>query len=277
MIIDCHTHIFPKEIIEHRDRFCLKDEGFASIYNNTMATLINVEELIREMDDSEIDKAVICGFHWNDPEICHIHNQYLLESASRYPNRLIAFIILPFSNPQAAEREFESVLNNGAKGVGEVAFYHRVMTQQDIYLMSKFLKEMEVLKIPLLIHTNETIGHNYPGKGKTPLERFYELIVSFPNLPLIFAHWGGGLAFYEMMPENAKIMKNVYYDTAASPYLYNKRIYKIMCEMVGVKKILFGSDYPLIRPKRYFKEIQDSGISEEDKVKILGLNFLELF
>ena len=88
----------------------------------------------------------------------------------------------------------------------------------------------------------------------------------------MLAHWGGGLPFYELMPEVAKGMANVYYDTAASPYLYSKRIYAIASEIVGVKKILFGTDFPLLSPRKYFQELEDSGLSKDDQRKILGLN-----
>jgi predicted TIM-barrel fold metal-dependent hydrolase len=135
---------------------------------------------------------------------------------------------------------------------------------------------MENEKIPLLLHTNETIGHSYPGKGKTPLERFYELILSFPSLPVILAHWGGGFPFYELMPEVAKAAAHVYYDTAASPFVYSKKIYAIAREIVGAEKILFGTDFPLISPRRYYKELEESGLSKQDREKILGLNFVGL-
>jgi predicted TIM-barrel fold metal-dependent hydrolase len=45
---------------------------------------------------------------------------------------------------------------------------------------------------------------------------------------------------------------------------------------MGVEKILFGSDFPLISPQRYFRELEGSGLSREDQEKILGLNFSKL-
>lgn len=277
MIIDCHTHIFPDGARKDRESFCQRDEGFSSIYRDSKARVVGAEELIASMDESGIEKSVICGFPWNNPELCSLHNQYLLESASRYPHRLIVFISLLFSNPDWSAMELDRGIKNGAKGAGEVAFYHREMTCQDIELMRPVLSRMEREKIPILLHTNERIGHAYPGKGMTPLEVFYEFILSFPNLPIILAHWGGGFPFYELMPEVSKAMTHVYYDTAASPFLYSKKIYAVVSEIVGAEKILFGSDYPLIRPRRYFQELEESGLSEEDREKILGLNFLRIF
>ena len=277
MIIDSHTHIFPDEVRKDREAFCQKDEGFSFIYNSSKAKMVGVVDLITSMDESRIDRSVICGFPWGRPDLCSLHNQYLMESASRYPNRFIVFVSLLFSNPDWSWKELDRAMKAGAKGVGEIAFYHEEMTSQDIHRMKPILTQMEKQKIPLLLHTNETIGHPYPGKGKTPPERFYELILSFPNLPIILGHWGGGLPFYELMPEVAKSMANVYYDTAASPFLYSKKIYAIASEMVGVEKIFFGTDFPLISPRRYFKELEESGLSKPDQEKILGLNFSRRF
>jgi predicted TIM-barrel fold metal-dependent hydrolase len=277
MIIDCHTHIFPEEVRRDREAFCKRDEGFSSIYKNSKSKMAGVEDLLASMDESGIDRSVVCGFPWSQPDLCSLHNQYLMASASRYPNRLIVFVMLLFSNPDWSGKELDRAVKGGARGVGEIAFYRDEMTSQDIHSMKPLLTQMEKRGIPLLLHTNETIGHSYPGKGRTPLERFYELILSFPNLPIILGHWGGGLPFYELMPEVAKGMTNVYYDTAASPFLYSKKIYAIAREIVGVEKIFFGTDFPLISPRRYFKELEESSLSRQDQEKILGLNFSRRF
>ena len=89
---------------------------------------------------------------------------------------------------------------------------------------------------------------------------------------MIFAHWGGGLLFYELMPEIRKQNKNVYYDTAASPFLYDKKIYKVAKDIGVLDKVLFGSDYPLISMNRYIKEIADSGLSKSEQALVNGEN-----
>jgi len=273
MIIDGHTHIFPDKVRQDRQSYCKRDKGFSSIYKDSKARMAGVEDLIASMDEYGIERSIICGFPWSEPDLCSFHNRYLMESASRYPHRLIVFIILLFSDPGWSEKELEMCLKEGARGVGEIAFYRREMTARDIGTVKPILTQMGKKGIPLLLHVNETLGHTYPGKGVTPLERFYDLVVSFPNLPIVLAHWGGGLPFYELMTEVAKAMANGYYDTAASPYLYSKKIYAVVSEVVGIKKILFGSDFPLLSPRRYFQELEDSGLSKDDQRKILGLNW----
>ncbi len=272
MIIDCHTHIFPREIRDHREAFCEKDEGFSSIYRDPKSRVAGAEDLIASMDVSGVDRSVICGFPWERKDLCTLHNEYLLESAFRYPDRLIPFVSLQFSDPDWSGKELEERARGGAKGVGETAFYRHEMTLQDIELMKPVLQRMEDLGIPFLLHVNETIGHPYPGKGMTPVERFHKLISLFPELCFWLAHWGGGLLFYELMPEIGKTMTHVYYDTAASPFLYSKKIYSIARQILGPEKVLLGTDFPLLSPQRYFKELEESGLSKEDQERILGLN-----
>ena len=77
------------------------------------------------------------------------------------------------------------------------------------------------------------------------------------------------------MPEIKKQNKNVYYDTAASPF-YMIKIYKVAKEIGVLDKILFGSDYPLIPMKRYIKEIESSGLASEGQAKIFGENAQKL-
>ncbi|UCD70728.1 MAG: amidohydrolase family protein, partial [Syntrophobacterales bacterium] len=135
---------------------------------------------------------------------------------------------------------------------------------------------LEKANLPLMLHSNETVGHQYPGKGNTSLKSIYDFIRAFPGVRIILAHWGGGFFFYELMPEVAKVAERIWYDTAASPYLYRREIYSVAVTIVGADKILFGSDYPLLRPGRYFEEMEDSGLGEEERRKILGQNIRNL-
>ncbi len=96
------------------------------------------------------------------------------------------------------------------------------------------------------------------------------------KLTIVCAHWGGGLPFYALMPEVEKAFKNVYFDSAASPFLYNPRIYEQMAGLTGEDKILFGSDYPLLEQSRIIKEILIQNLPEQVKMKILGENARKL-
>jgi hypothetical protein len=105
----------------------------------------------------------------------------------------------------------------------------------------------------------------------------YPFIKSYPELKIICAHWGGGLPFYSLMPEVKKSFKNVFFDSAASPLLYEPEIYRHLTQIAGADKILFGSDYPLIEQKRALQEVTSLGLPKEAEVLITGGNASQLF
>ena len=115
-------------------------------------------------------------------------------------------------------------------------------------------------------HTSEPVGHSYQGKGHTTPDvtmRFIEIARNYPNVKIVCAHWGGGLPFYALMPEVKDALQNVWFDTAASPFLYSPEIFSIAPDLVGADKILLGSDFPLIRFRRIRSHIKESGMMME--------------
>ncbi|MGB5991237.1 MAG: amidohydrolase family protein, partial [Desulfobacterales bacterium] len=128
-----------------------------------------------------------------------------------------------------------------------------------------------------LIHTNEPVGHLYPGKTPNTLKQIYNLITRFSENKIVLAHWGGGIFFYNLLKKEVKErLKNVYFDTAASPFLYHLEIYRYAVEIAGLDKILFGSDFPLLKPARYFKELENAGLAKTQIDAISGLNAAKL-
>ena len=74
------------------------------------------------------------------------------------------------------------------------------------------------------------------------------------------------------MPEIAKSLKNVFYDCSASPLLYDSRIYEIALKIIDSKKLLFGSDFPLIEPSRITKYIDNLEIDKKQLDNIYWKN-----
>ncbi len=276
MIIDFHTHLFPPAFREQRDRLVHEDPAFESIYRSPDARLACAEDLIRTMDEEGIQQSVIFGFPWEKTELYARHNDYILEAVYRYPNRLIGFCAFsPLSSGGA--REAERCLEQGLSGVGELAVYGSGLTSEVVSALSDVMELCARSHVPFLLHTNEPVGHAYPGKTPNTLKQIYDFIRSYPSNRIVLAHWGGGLLFYGLMKKEVReALKNVWYDTAASPFLYTPDIYRIAGQIVGFEKVLFGSDYPLIRPRRYFKEMATAGLSSEQMDQIKGLNALRL-
>jgi uncharacterized protein len=272
MIIDFHTHIFPERLIRDRNEYCCRDLCFSELYSNEKAKLATVEDLLREMDESGIDKSVVLNIGWENNEICIETNDYILESQSRYPDRIIGFCTIQPNAGDKAIKEMERCIRGGARGIGEMRPDKQDFDLSGNNVVAELVGIMVKNNIIFLLHSSEPVGHIYDGKGKVTPDKLYSFILKYPELKIVCAHWGGGLPFYALMPEVDKSLKNVYFDTAATPFLYKPEIISHVSAITGAGKILFGSDYPLMSPKRVISYIDSTGVEGDDRMKILGGN-----
>jgi predicted TIM-barrel fold metal-dependent hydrolase len=219
---------------------------------------------------------VIFGFGFKDLGLCRIVNDYVIEKVKQFPCRLIGFCVVPAAH-RHAKNEIERCHDAGLKGVGELFPSGQNMHIDNAKITGRWTAICAERGLPVLLHTNEPVGHYYPGKTSTTLAQIETFIRNNQQLKIILAHWGGGFFFYEMMAELHALCKNVYYDCAASPLLYAPCVYKSACVLGLQNKILFGSDYPLLPISRYLSEIDASKISLEDKALLLGENAATLF
>lgn len=276
MIIDFHTHIFPEKIRNNREKYFPGEAEFALLYNKPKARLAGAEDLVSVMDEQGVDRAVVFGFPWKNPKTLSEHNDYIAESVARFPRRLIGFCCLDLSGEKAAD-EAERCLKGNFSGIGELACYQSGFDAEAIRKLAPVMETGREAGVPVLIHTNEPVGHSYPGKAPMTLAQLYTLIKKFPENKIILAHWGGGLFFFQLLKKEIReSLRNVYFDTAASPFLYDPKVYRIAAQIMGAEKILFGSDYPLINPSRYVKEVKSAGMTEEETRLILGQNAARL-
>jgi len=272
MIIDFHTHIFPPGIIENRDSYMGRDPCFDILYADPKAKLATANDLIANMDEEGIDISVVLNIGWSSHELCRETNDYIMEAIARYPDRLVGFCAV---QPLAGEKalvELERCVQGAIKGIGELRGDTQGFDLADEATMAPIARVAIEHHLVFLTHSSEPVGHSYPGKGTITPDILYRFIQNFPDLVVVCAHWGGGLPFYALMPEVAKALSNVYFDTAASPFLYQDNIFEHVAEILGADKILFGSDHPLIRQNKIVKAIHSLNIPEDTKSMILGGN-----
>ncbi len=117
----------------------------------------------------------------------------------------------------------------------------------------------------------------YPGKGKVTPDTLYPLFSNFPDLSVVCAHWGGGLPFYNLMPDVKRSLASVYFDNAASPLLYDPAVYRHVIGLVGAERVLFGTDHPLVSYHRALAEVEGLGLPGAQQALMLGGNARRLF
>lgn len=261
MRIDIHTHLFPPPVTNDRNRY-LDDPAFGTLYTDPAARLATADDLLRQMDTDGISLSVIVGFPWEEPDRLRRHNDSLLEAATCHPDRLIPFCCVHPEHPDAA-REAERCLMAGARGIGEIACYGRDF---DADLLDHLDPVMQVAKkwdVPVMLHTNEPVGHRYPGKAPMTLKGITDLASRFPENRILCAHGGGGLPFYGLLKKSPLAAGNLWFDTAAFPYLYQSASYRHLMEILPPDRLVFGSDWPLLPPRRYFQDMEAAGLSPD--------------
>jgi predicted TIM-barrel fold metal-dependent hydrolase len=271
LIIDFHTHITAPEIIARRDEYLVRDAWFRDLYANPKARLSSAEDLIAAMDRASVDQAVVFGFGWRDMELCRQDNDYVIESVARYPDRLIGFAIVNPGSGEDAVREIERCAEAGLRGVGELMPDGQGYRLDDEKTMAPIVEVVKEHCMVLLTHCSEPVGHLYPGKGTVTPDEVIRFARLFPETPLICAHWGGGAIFYELMPEVARVMRNVYYDTAASLYLYQDDVFSLAARWAP-GKVLFATDYPLITQERFISRLRAARMPTATRRRMLGGN-----
>ncbi len=271
MIIDFHTHVFEENIVENRANY-FDDQTFGLLYSGEKSKLVGKKTLINAMDESGVDYAVVMGFSWEKEKYCEKQNKYFSKIREFSHGRIIPFGTMPLNDKLWIKDWAQNIKESGLAGIGEVAFYNEGLTYKNAEILQEIFASALKHALPVCLHVNEPVGHEYTGKYNTDLSLLYSIIKNFPGITIILAHWGGGLFFYELMKEVNEEFTNVYYDTAASPFLYREDIFEIALKIIGPEKILFGSDYPLIKFKKYFDLMEKQIKNEQERKKILADN-----
>jgi len=135
----------------------------------------------------------------------------------------------------------------------------------------------------LLYHTGCDPGPwEIPELSEDANPKYLKPILESYNPVIVLAHTGSysaynpGIWFDEAL-ELGKNFDNVYFDSSAvSSFIYSEKILKKMREEVGLDRLLYGSDFPVVWGSNMKYEIDVirscKYLTEDEKENILGLN-----
>ncbi len=272
MLIDAHTHIFPTEFIAERGALAARDKTFGELYGDPAAKLARADELMAAIERNGFDHAVALGFAWSDADLCRRHNDALLAAAAESRGRIVPFCTVDLAGPADRLRaEIARCAAAGARGLGELRPDSQGADLDGAAgeLLAASAAEFGLV---LLFHASEPVGHLYPGKTGGDLARLDRFVARHPDVRVVLAHWGGGLPFYAVMPEVREALANVWFDTAATTLLYEPAIYRQVIDLVGAERVLFGSDFPLLGPRRQLRALAAAPLSGSERTQIAGEN-----
>ena len=287
-VIDAHTHRYPPEVFadpvawartrnEHHWAALVgpRTDGQPSLQG--WATRA---QMLRAMDKAGVARCILLGWYWENHATCVWHNRHLAQWVREDPDRFSAFASVQPRAGAAALDDLRRARDAGLCGIGEV-FPAAQGFAMDDPAWENILAWAAHEKLPVNLHVPEPAGRIYPGYVAAPLRDYQDLARNHSAVTFIFAHWGGLLPLYALNPTVRRDLQNVYYDTSASPLLYDSRVYRLVAEIVGADRILFGSDYPLrVFPRKQrqpnftapLAEARASGLSKAQLQKILSAN-----
>lgn len=268
-VLDFHTHVFPAEVVQARERYFPNEPWFEALYAAPQSRLATADDLARAMERDGVAAAVALNFGWRDPGLCRETNDSILE-ALRPHRQIVPFCMVVPGDPGAAQ-EIERCAALGFRGVGELNADGQGFDITDERTLRPVIEVCRDRGMILLLHASEPVGHRYPGKGTATPEKLALLLAMAQGVPLVLAHWGGGLLFYELMPELGSLASQAHYDTAATPFLYTPQVYEIGSQLCA-SRLLFGSDYPLIAQRRALKHIRRGKLDPEQRRAMLWHN-----
>lgn len=285
-VIDSHVHLYPDEINRaplswaeaHGEELWAKMCTRRRKNGRPVQGFPNVDELLHTMDRAGVERAVLLGWYWLRAENCALQNRFFADVVRRHPERLSAFAtVQPAAGANQAVAELHRARAEGLSGIGELS-PHSQGYAMDSAEFNAVLACAADFNWPINLHVTDAHGSNYPGRIDTPREEFVRLARAWPNVTLVLAHWGGG----EPLGDPKTVgFERVFYDTAASPLLYDAPMWRRFIDKVGADRVWFGSDFPLnnypaIEPEpemsRLLSEVQAAGFKTADYDSILFRN-----
>ena len=144
-----------------------------------------------------------------------------------------------------------------------------------------FYEVVAEAKLPVIFHTGHSgIGTNMPGGGGVRLKYgnpmdMDDVAVDFPDMPIILAH-----PSFPWQDEAISVCLHkpqVYIDLSGWSPKYFSPVLIQYANTLLKKKMLFGSDYPLITPDRWMADFSAINIKDEVRPLILKENAARLF
>jgi aminocarboxymuconate-semialdehyde decarboxylase len=321
MIIDFHNHFYPPEFLDairagsSNFRVTDDDEGNPVLhspgdYNVIVPGHRDIDFRVNVLDEAGVDRQVITftapGTAIESPEraaeLATVVNDGLATARDRHPDRLTALAHLPLTNPEAALRELNRVLDLGFPGVMLYSNANGVPLADERFL--PIYERIDEAGAVIYIHPTYPVGVEAMEEYMLmPLVGFLmdttlataHLIYAgvperFPRIRWVLCHTGGAIPFlaerldrgFEAFPQcRANIsrlpsdyLRDFYYDTVN----FDPACLKLALDFAGAGRVVAGSDYPhMIGSLSKMKSsIASLGLSTEDEERVTAGNAREL-
>jgi len=249
-ITDAHVHLYPPEVDRDPAAWAAArgERHWALLCTRRrrdgrpVQSLPTLAELMQAMEDGGVERALLLGWYWEKADTCGWQNRFYAQCVREHPDRLAACATFhPAAGAAAVLAELRRARDEGLIGLGELSPHSQGYAIDDPAFRTALAFAAEC-RWPVNLHVTDPDSRPFPGRIETPLSDFARLAAECPNVVFVLAHWGGLLPLRDA---TIAARDNVFYDTAASPLLYDDGIWARFRAVVSDDRVLFGSDYPL--------------------------------
>ncbi len=232
-----------------------------------------IEVTLQSMDDADIDIGLLTA--WRGPNGHDIiSNDQVAQWVQRYPARFAGLATVDIDRPMDAVRELRRrVRDDGFVGLRVLPWLWGVPpTDRRFYPL---FAECVELGVPFCTQVGHT-GPLRPSETGRPIPYIDQIAIDFPELTIVCGHIG--YPWTEEMIAVARKHDNIYIDTSA----YTSRrlpgeLVSFMKTRTGGRKVLFGTNFPMIGHTRSLEGLDDLGLSNETRADYLGGNAGRVF
>jgi len=268
--IDTHVHIEP----DTRDSAA--DEAARKYFGDKAPVLTR-----QEFADYYRSRKIACVVFSVDERMTgrkQVPNEDVLALAQANSDIMIAFASVDPTRGKEAVDRAERLISAGVRGF---KIHQPLMNfQANDRVAYPFYELVDAAKLPVIFHTGHSgIGTGMPGGGGVRLKYgnpmdIDDVAVDFPNMPIILAH-----PSFPWQDEAISICLHkpqVYIDLSGWSPKYFSPILIQYANTLLKHKMLFGSDFPLIKPDRWLADFEKIAIRDDVRPLILKENAVRL-
>lgn len=224
---------------------------------------IPLERTIRAMDAGGVHVGLISA--WWGPQGPLIANDEVAQFVRQYPDRLVGIASVNLYEPMSAVRELRRCTRElGFKGVRIVPWLWNLPPDDRRYY--PVYAACVELDVPVCLQVGHT-GPLCPSEPGRPIPYLEHVALEFPELKIVAGHIG--FPWVSEMISLATKFPNVYIDTSAyKPSRYPRDFVEFL-KGHGRKKVMFGTNYPMLTPEACLRELDLLGLDDETKALFL--------
>jgi predicted TIM-barrel fold metal-dependent hydrolase len=276
--IDCHVHVEQ----DSHGRLALDEEllaASAKYFKSSEDRTPTVERLAAHYRDRNMAAVVFTVDATTALGHPALSSEEIAERAAEHPDVLIPFgSVDPLAGATAVRRARSLVGEHGTRGMK----FHPTLQAFEPNAAEHYplWEALEELGVPAVFHTGQTgIGAGLPGGRGLKLRYSNPILLDdvaadFPGLTIVLAH--PSVPWQDEAISMATHKSNVHIDLSGwSPKYFPPALVRAANGPLA-RKVLFGSDYPVITPDRWLADFARLDVKDEVRPLILKQNAIEL-